>query len=58
MNRREFIALTGGAAVWPVAAGGQQHQKLRDIGVLMGFSRNHKIRCVFELYNKGSRNRD
>jgi putative ABC transport system substrate-binding protein len=34
MKRRAFIAAIGGAAVWPVVAGGQQPERVRLIGVL------------------------
>jgi putative ABC transport system substrate-binding protein len=40
LRRREFIIVLGGAVIWPLAGHAQQPERVRRVGVLIGFSEN------------------
>src|SRR5215203_5685239 len=37
MRRREFLGVLGSAATWPLAAHAQQGERIRHVGLLMGY---------------------
>jgi putative ABC transport system substrate-binding protein len=53
MRRRDFITLLGGAAAWPIAAGAQQGERVRRIGLLMGTADDREGRARVAALKQG-----
>jgi putative ABC transport system substrate-binding protein len=52
MKRREFIALLGGVAAWPVAVRAQQLQRVQRIGILMGVADDAETKDWLVTFNQ------
>jgi putative ABC transport system substrate-binding protein len=55
MSRRAFITLLAGAAAWPLAARGQQPERMQHIGVLISYSLDQSGRWLIAAFREGLR---
>jgi putative ABC transport system substrate-binding protein len=53
VRRREFIALVGGVAAWPLATRAQQPDRMRRIGVLMGIANDKEGQARLAAFQQG-----
>ncbi len=54
MERRKFLGVLGGAVAWPLAARAQQSDRVRRIGVLMGYAENDsEAQAQFAAFRDG-----
>ena len=52
IRRREMIVLLGGAAAWPLAAGAQQPERMRRVGLVIALPNDALIRGLIKAFRE------